>query len=226
MTKKTYRSNINEAQQTFLDLETSLDAERVIDEPNSETRPKVTILSEVRFSPYNCAYTDLKKMLPWNLKNVDKSYNIFKSESKENLPVIQPKEEFLEYIDYENQVPSTSADKKRLILKEPESCNAKKKIMRDSSDDNSENSDSYSIRDTSEDECFIPSESESCEDFEEQNVQNTLKKCETPRVDSYVLVKFCGPRTNKYYVRKVLDIIDDSVMNVKGQWQVPIHNFI
>ncbi|CAB3251769.1 unnamed protein product [Arctia plantaginis] len=86
--RETNRSNINEAQQTF--------AERVIDEPNSETRPKVTILSEVRFSPYNCAYTDLKKMLPWNLKNVDKSYNIFKSESKENLPVIQPGEEFLE----------------------------------------------------------------------------------------------------------------------------------
>ncbi|XP_028037361.1 uncharacterized protein LOC114248348 [Bombyx mandarina] len=215
LSRETNRSNINEAQQTFLDLETNLDAEPVIDEPNSKTRPKVTILSEVRFSPYNCAYADLTKMLPQNLKKVDKSYNIFKSESKENLPVIQPEEEFLEYIDYENQMPSTSADNKRLILKKPESCNAKKKIKRDNSDDNSENSDSYSLRDTSEDECFIPSESESCEDFEEQNVQNTVKKCETLRIDSYVLVKFCGPKTNKYYVGKVLDIIDDSGMYVK-----------
>ncbi|CAH0730965.1 unnamed protein product, partial [Brenthis ino] len=90
---------------------------------------------------------------------------------KENLPAIQPEEEISEYINYKFLVPSTSANslitkKTGVLLEETKPCNAKKKIQY-KSDDSSEQDDNYSLRHTSEDECFIPSESESNEDNEE-----------------------------------------------------------
>lgn len=141
--------------------------------------------------------------------------------SKKILHVTQPEgEELSKYIDYENPIPSTSADnlitKKRVSLQETKLCNAKKKILW-KSDDSSED-DNYSLRDSSKDECFIPSKSESCEDVEGNAVQEIEEKCKTSpiSVNSYVLVKFCGPKTNKDYVGKfwILTIILICLLNL------------
>lgn len=207
---KLRKQTINQDQSEDQQPEENLGAEpAVTDAPYPNRKQKVTIMADVKLSPYNRAYGNLK-----NLSKIDKNLDIFESLiDKENLPIVHPEEE-LEYIDYENPVPSTSAD--NFIKFKPN--NTIKKIIEDKrSDDSYSEADTYSLRDSSEDECFVPSGSETFEDNEEITQQETVEKCENSsiRVNSYVLVKFCGLKTEKYYVGKVLEMNDDSSMVIK-----------
>lgn len=117
--------------ETFPDPETTT-SDALVDLPDNETvmqresissREKVTILSDVKFSPYNCAYRDLTKMNSLKLNTIDKTFNIFASQNKENLLVAQVEDYTLsEPINYDNPIPSTSIQsltisKKRRLLK-------------------------------------------------------------------------------------------------------------
>lgn len=215
--------------QTFPDPETTT-SDALVDLPDNETamqtesissREKVTILSDVKFSPYNGAYTDLTKMNSLKLNTIDKTFNIFASQNKENLLVTQVEDYTLsEPINYDNPIPSTSTQsltisKKRRLLKKTTPDTPKKGRLWKS--DESSDDDNYSLRDTSDEEYFMPSESEASTVIQEEKSPETEKlgNVSTFQVNSFVLVKFCGLKSNKYYVGKIMEVCEDSGLLVK-----------
>ncbi|CAB3254172.1 unnamed protein product [Arctia plantaginis] len=95
----------------------------------------------------------------------------------------------------------------------------KKRLLEEETDVGSD--DEYSLRESSDDGTLIPTleESDTVEELETHNLEKTTQSSSRnmveKQINSFLLVRFRGHKTNKFYVGQILELTENSGMLVK-----------